>query len=243
MIRNSSRREALRELEKEVSRRAFISKFIKGAGAVAVFDRFGEKLFADEQSKQNDKQAVFLPTPYAVFSAIGNLVIPVDQDPGWATFEPDITQYGLNVMAGQVFLGGNGLAFQGLQSTLSAMNEIPVAINYSPTPFLEMGEPEQARYYTDILTGQFENDGVQDILNFAALFGLVSTKATFFSNFPRHLAQPGAEFQVLPPSPVKTGWDIMRFKGPVGPEEEKQLRDKYFNAEELPGVDLRNPYI
>ena len=35
----------------------------------------------------------------------------------------------------------------------------------------------------------------------------------------------------------------MRFKGPVGPEEEEQLRAKAADAPELPGVDWRNPFI
>jgi hypothetical protein len=232
-------RGALREIEKEVSRRAFLSRFVKGVGAVAALDRFGEKMFGAEPGKKE----VDLLTPVQVYSAIGNIVIPVDEDPGWATFEPEITQYGLTVMAGQVFLGGSTLALQGLLGALTAMNQIPVAIGYAPSQFLQMTLPGQIQFFTDIFTSQFENDGVQDILNLAALIGMVSVKATYFSNFPRHLATPGAEFQVLPPSPIKTGWDIMRFKGPVGPEEEIALRDRFFDAEELPGVDRRNPYI
>ena len=73
---------------------------------------------------------------------------------------------------------------------------------------------------------RFENDGVQEILDFIFILSLVGTKATFFSNFPRHRAIRNAEYQVLPASSIKTGWDIMRWKGPVGPEEERQLREK-----------------
>ena len=46
-----------------------------------------------------------------------------------------------------------------------------------------------------------------------------------------------------PPSPVKTGWDIMGYKGPVGPQEESELRAKFFDTEELPGVDPDDIYI
>lgn len=42
---------------------------------------------------------------------------------------------------------------------------------------------------------------------------------------------------------MKTGWDIIGFKGPVGPDEEKQLRDRYFDVAVLPGMDPNNPYI
>ena len=105
--------------------------------------------------------------------------------------------------------------------------------------------PTSARekYFSDMLTGQFENDGYGDVLTFAYGLALISTKGTFFSNYPNHQAVPGAEFQIRPASDVKTGWDIMRLKGPVGPEEEKALRTKYFDAEELPGIDITNKLI
>ena len=238
MIPLSSMRGALQEVEKEVSRRAFLKKVIKGAAAATALDRFGAKLFGAEIARQADGF-----NPAAVFSAAGNLVIPVDEDPGWATFEPEITQYGMNVTALQLFLGGNRLAFQGFLGTLVAFNEMPPAIGYAPMPFLQMTESAQAKYFADALTGQFENDGVQDLLGVAAFLSLASTKATFFSNFPRHLATPGAEFQILPASRVKTGWDIMGFRGPIGAEEEKALREKYYDIEVLPGIDRRNPYI
>ena len=106
-----------------------------------------------------------------------------------------------------------------------------------------MSATAQETFYSAVLAGQFENDGVQDMLNTPALIALVSTKATFYSNFPRHLAQPGAEFQVLKPSQVKTAWDMMRYKGPVGATEEAALRERYYDVEVLPGVDPRNPYI
>jgi hypothetical protein len=67
----------------------------------------------------------------------------------------------------------------------------------------------------------------------------------FFLNFPRHRAVPNAEFQNLPspPGTPKMGWEIMGFRGPVGPEEEKALRARAANAVEIPGVDWRNPWI
>jgi len=166
----------------------------------------------------------------------------VDEDPGWATFEPGITNFGVNVFVRQILLGGIFPAFLGFLNALAAMNEAPVIASYGPR-FLDMSEDARGRYFGDILTGQFENDGFGDVLGYASGLSLISTKGTFFSNYPRHLAVPGAEFQVRTPSEVRTGWDIMGYKGPVGPEEENQLRAKFFDAEELPGVDPDNIYI
>ncbi len=218
MSTESPIRASLVEMEREVSRRAFFSTLIKGTGIALAFDRFGPKLFGAGA----EKDAAEIRLPYLVYSALGNLVIPVDDDPGWATFEPGITTYGVDVFVRQVLPGGNYLAFLG---------------------FLNMTTAAQNKYFSDMLTGQFENDGVQDILGFASGLTLISTKGVFFSNYPQHLAVPGAEFQVRAPFPVRTGWDIMKLKGPVGPDEEKKLRDKYFDAEELPGVDPTNQYI
>jgi hypothetical protein len=92
--------------------------------------------------------------------------------------------------------------------------------------------------------GNFENDGVGDILSFGGVFMLLGAKQTFFLNFPRHLADYDADFQQVVGMPgPKTGWDIMRFRGPVGPQEEAALRARAANAPELPGVDWRNPLI
>jgi hypothetical protein len=72
---------------------------------------------------------------------------------------------------------------------------------------------------------------------------LLGAKQTFFLNFPRHIPRRNVEFQqVLGMSP-KSGWDIMGFRGPVGPQEEQELRKKSIDAPELPGVDWRNPWI
>jgi len=225
-------RASLAEVEREVSRRAFFSTLVKATGLTLAFDRFGPRLFGQAPPD----------LPYQVYSALGKLVIPIDEDPGWGTFEPGITRYGVDVFVRQVLLGGNFLAFLGFLNSLAAINEVPVLASYGPR-FLNMTTAAQDKYFSDMLTGQFENDGYQDILGFASGLTLISTKGVFFSNYPRHQAIPNAEFQVRPPSPIKTGWDIMKLKGPVGPAEEKALRDRYFEAEEVPGVDPTNKYI
>lgn len=230
-------RQALQEMERELSRRAFLHAALKGAGAVAVLDRFGEGLFAGQPQGDADD-----PTHMAVYRAIGNLVIPVDQDPGWATFEPEISDYGLNVFVRHVLFSNVELAFQGTLGVFNAMNEIPPTIGYGPH-FLDMSTGFQSQFFGDILAGQFENAGVQDVLFIAAFLGLFSVKAVFFSNFPNHLAVPGEEFQVRPSSGVRTGWDIMGYKGPIGPEEEEELRRKFMDIEVLPGIDPSNPYV
>jgi hypothetical protein len=239
-------RTALGELSRTVSRRGFFGKVIRASGLVAAFDQLGPAVFAQKQPPQKTAHAAttpFILLPYQVASAIGRIVIPVDQDPGWATFDPGITQYAVDVFAGQVFLGGNKLVFQGYLGTLSAFNEIPVDIGYSNLTFLEMGPDFQATYFGAALAGLFELDGVQDILNTAALLSLVAVRGTFFSNYPYHIADRNAEFQIIPPHDLKTGWDIMQYPGPIGPSEEQQLRERYFNAEVVPGVDPSNPYI
>ena len=232
------RMDGLLELKKEVSRRGFLVGALRSAGLAAGigFSPAVEKLAAATSRSADAK------LPYDVFAQIGRTVIPVDNDPGWETFEPDITNFGLDVFVGQVFLNGSSLGFGGFKDGLELLNTIPEDIGYG-RKFLEMNEPARLTYFSDILVSRFENDGVQEILDFIFILSLVATKATFFSNFPRHRANRGAEFQVLPASSVKTGWDIMRWKGPVGPEEERQLREKYKDVQELPGVDLTNPYI
>jgi hypothetical protein len=226
-------RSTLEALEQQISRRSFVLGMVKGAGLAAVFDRFGPSLFAQNPDDPR--------LPYSVYSAIGDIIIPVDEDPGWATFEPGITNFGVDVFVRQVLLGGIFPAFLGFLSALNALNEVPVVATYGPR-FLDMSKEARVKYFGDILTGQFENDGYGDVLGYASGLSLISTKATFFSNYPRHLAVPGEEYQVRPPSPVKTGWDIMGYKGPVGPQEENELRAKFFNTEELPGIDPDDIY-
>ena len=231
-------RQCLELLQQELSRRSFIRGAVKAAGIAVFWDRFGEQIFAQGTSSTTD--------PKAVYSAIGNIVIPVDQDPGWASYEPGISDYGLNIFVRQALLGGHDQAeatFQGLLGAIVTFNDIPPLIGYGTARFLDMAESVQATYFGEVLSGQFENQGAQDVLFLAAFVGIFSTRAVFFSNYPNHLAVPGAEFQVKAPGGPKTGWDIMGFRGPVGPEEEKRLRDRFANVEVLPGMDPKNIYI
>ena len=230
-------RSGILEMERELSRRSFFGLIARGLGAAAALDRISPRMQAALRTRRPDTVRAL-----KVYSTIGNLVIPVDDDPGWATFDPGISEYGLNVYVKQIFLANNQIAFDGFLDTLNNVDDVPAILGYD-TRFLLMNPAAQNKYLTDIVTGNYENDGYQDILNLAINASVVSAKTTYFSNYPRHLATPGAEFQVLAPSKVRTGWDLMGLKGPVGPAEEKALRDKYFNAEEVPGIDTRNPWI
>lgn len=238
MMKESLIRKSLIEVENEFSRRSFLRTLVTGAGIVGAYDAFGPKLFADNSS---------LTLPYQVYGALGRLVVPVDQDPGWQTYEPGITQFGVDVFVRNVLLNGNYLAFLGFLNCLTALNNIPVQTTYGPL-FLNMLVGQQSQYFSDILTGQFENDGFGDIVGFAGGLTLISTKGTFFSNYPLHLPLLDAngaiaEFQVRPAHAQATGWDIMQLKGPVGPDEEAALRARYTGIKEIPGVDPSNPYI
>ena len=232
-------RKALPEMERVFSRRAFFLKIAKGAGAVAAYDRFGPKLFGETAA---DDVANFNAS-LKILSAYGQLVIPVDDVPGWATFEPGITMYTLDTYIRQVFSIGNNVAFNGLTQAIVAFNNLPPMINYSPNTFLNMDLTAQGNYLTSVLIGQFENDGVGDILSFGAIFMLLGVKQTFFQNYPHHLATPGADIQVVLGNTPPTGWDIMKFRGPVQLAEENALRARAANAPEYPGVDWRNPFI
>lgn len=225
-------REAMMAAAEHLSRRAFFKRTVKAAGIGLACDKFGPRLFGQTAAD-----------PKAVLSAMGNIVIPVDNDPGFATFEPGISDYALNVMTKQVLLGGNEVLFQGVAGTLSAFNEIPFLVGYGTRRFLEMPDTLQSTFYAQILQGGLENYGVQDILFTAAFVGLFSSKATFFSNYPYHLAKPDSEYQILPANKPKTGYDIMGFRGPVGPDEETSLRAKYKDHKVNPGMDPNNPYI
>jgi hypothetical protein len=241
-------RVALGELDKTLSRRSFFGALVKTTGLVAAFDRFGPQMFGAESDGRartplKPMATGFLPLPYVVGSAIGRLVIPEDQDPGWATYDPGITQYMMDVFVNQVVLGGNALVYQGYQGAMSAFNEIPVDIGYANLTFLDMNTDLQTTYFAAALAGLFEDQGVQDILNVAALLTMFASKGTFFSNYPYHIANRGAEFQIIPPHKLKTGWDIMQYTGAIGPDEEAQLRAKAANVQILPGIDTTNPYI
>jgi hypothetical protein len=230
--------QSIKILQRELSRRSFLKGMAQAAGIGLFWDRFGSRMFAQGLPTTTD--------PTAVFSAIGNLVIPVDQDPGWKTFDPGITDYALNVMVKQVLLGGTDqsqLSFQGVLGTLIAFNEIPPFIGFGTVPFLQMPEGMQAQYFGGVLTGQFASTGANDVIFLASFVGLFTAKAVFFSNYPNHLATPDAEFQVRTPSAVKTGWDIMGFRGPVGPEEENRLRAQRGHIQVVRGMDPNNLYV
>jgi len=147
-------RKAFLEMEKAVSRRAFFRQALKGvaigAGSVAAFDRFGPRLFGQSQS---DLQHYDLGLK--IVSAFGQMVIPVDQDSGWATFEPDITTYTLDVYIRQVFNLGVNLSYYGYLQAVAAFNTLPTQINYGPE-FLNMDVPTRSQYLSDILIGNFE---------------------------------------------------------------------------------------
>jgi hypothetical protein len=226
-------REAMMAAVEHLSRRGFFKRTVKAAGIGLFCDKYGPQVFAQAASID----------PKTIMSAMGNIVIPIDDDPGFATFEPGISDYALNVMTKQVLLGGNEILFQGILGTMVAFNEIPFTIGYATRRFLEMPESLQSSFYGQVLQGAFDNFGVQDILFTAAFVGLFSSKATFFSNYPYHLATPGAEFQILPANKPRTGWDIMGFRGTVGPAEETALRTRYKDHKVNPGMDPNNPYI
>jgi len=224
-------RESLVEMERVLSRRAFFMNVAKGVGVAAAYDKFGPELFA---------QSSF--TPFDVVSAFGRMVIPVDQDPGWQTFDPGITDYALNTFLLQVYSGGNQVAFSGLLAAITAFNTLPQTVGYGPT-FLRMSPEAQGTYFENVLTGTFENNGVQDILLFSGVFMLLAVKQVFYLNYPNHLPIPDSEFQIFPAGGPKTGQQQMQYAGPVGPAEEAKLRAKFYDAVEVAGVDFRNPYI
>jgi hypothetical protein len=224
-------REELIEMERVFSRRSFFFNVAKGVGVAAAYDKFGPSLFA---------QTSF--TPDDVVSSFGNVIIPVDQDPGWKTFDPGITNYTLRTYLLQVYSNGNQVAFSGLLAAITAFNTLPVTIGYGPT-FLNMTVEAQGTYFANILTGIFENNGVQDILLFAGVYMMLAIKQVFYLNYPNHLPTPGAEFQVVPTTGIRTGWLQMQFAGPVQAAEETALRARNINNVEVVGIDLRNPYI
>ncbi|MBM3740040.1 MAG: hypothetical protein FJW39_30150 [Acidobacteria bacterium] len=187
-------------------------------------------------------RAAIRASAFSVMSAMGDIVIPVDEDPGYATFDPGITEYALDGFVQHFILAGNTVAYETLQGALDLMNEAPPLLDYGPR-FLQMSAGLRQQYFTDCLTGAFENDGWGDILGLGAFLGLFAPKAVFFSNYPRHLARPGQDIQVLPASAIKTGWDINRFRGPIQAREEQELRDQYLGIEVLPGIERDNPYI
>jgi hypothetical protein len=230
-------RQGLLEMEREFSRRSFFGLLAKGLVVGAALDKLTPPVQAAIRTRRPDTSHAL-----QVYKAIGNLTIPTDQDPGWASFDPGISLYGLNTYVYQIFLANNNIAFDAYQDCLIYMDTTPVTLGYN-TNFLNMGLDQQSQYLTDILAGNYDGDGWQDILSLAVNASVVSAKTTFYSNYPNHLADYSAEFQVIAPAPARTGWLQMGLKGPVGPVEEAALRSKYFDSEEVMGVDTRNPYI
>lgn len=230
-------RQGLVEMEREFSRRSFFGLLGKGLVVAAACDKLGPRLDAALRTRRPD-------TAHAlkVYSAIGNLTIPVDQDPGWSTFDPGISNYGFHTFVYQIFLANNDIAFDAFQDCLIFMDSVPTSVGLN-TNFLDMGFPQQNQYLTDILAGNYNTEGWQDILNLAVNASVVSAKTTFYSNYPNHLAKPGAEFQDLPAPAVRTGFYQMGLKGPVGATEEAALRTRFSGVQEVAGVDTRNPYI
>jgi len=229
-------RKGLLEMEREFSRRGFFGLLAKGLVVGAALEKIPAPLEAALRTRRPD-------TAHAlqVYTAIARLTVPTDQDPGWATFDPAISLYGFNTFVYQIFLANNNIAFDAFQDCLIYMDGVPATLGYNTT-FLAMGIDQQNQFLTDILAGNYENDGWQDILNLAVNASVVSAKTTFYSNFPNHLAKYGAEYQSFPSSPA-TGFVQMGLKGPVGAAEETALRAQFFDSEEIPGVDLSNPYI
>ena len=226
----------LLEMERQFSRRGFFGLLAKGLTMATAIETLGPRLKAAIRTKRPD-------TAHAlqVYSAIGNRTIPIDQDPGWATYDPAISKYGFNTYVYQIFLANNNIAFDAYQDTLIFLDAVPAVLGGNAN-FLAMGPVEQDQYITDILSGNYDADGWQDILNLALNASIVSAKTTFYSNFPNHLAVAGSEFQSFPTN-VRTGFVQMGLKGPVGPVEEAALRAKFSGIQELPGVDTSNPYI
>ncbi len=237
-----SPREALVEMERVLTRRALFGKLAKGVGAAAAWDVFGGKIFGQTVDPALIKQAQLYPQCLPIVNAFGEMVIPVDDVPGWATFEPGITTYTLDVYIRQVFNLGNNLSFNGYLTAVLGFNNLPPTVGYGPT-FLNMGLTTRGQYLIDILEGNFENDGTQDIMAFAAIFMLLGTKMVFFQNYPHHLANPTAEFQQVLGNTPPTAFDFMGYRGPVGQAEEAVLRAKAATAITLPGIDPNDPYM
>jgi hypothetical protein len=237
----TEQRDAFLAMGQALSRRSFFGRVFKGAavgaGCVAALDQFGPRLFGQAQTAAQQ-----FNTALQIVSAFGQMVIPVDQDSGWATFEPDITTFTLDTYIRQVFNLGADLPFNGFVQAVNAFNAIPPQINYGQQ-FLSMDLSARGQYLTDVLIGNFENNGVQDIVSFAAVFMLLGVKMVFFQNYPHHLANPNSEYQNVLGNTPNTAWDMMGYRGPVLAAEEATLRARAANAPELPGVDWRNPFI
>jgi hypothetical protein len=224
---------SVRALHRQLfSRRAFLQRTWSLGGLLASAAFFEGKIQAASSAE----------IPYLVMGVIGDLVIPVDEDPGYNTFEPGISQYAVDAFMKHVVLAGDQSGFDALLGAMHTMNEAPPILDFAPK-FLDMPPAQQAEFFKNCITGQYENDGYGDVLGLTSFIGLFAAKAVFFSNYPRHLATPGADIQVIPPSSVKTGFDIMGFGGPISAAEEASLRAKYFDVEVEVGIDRSNKLL
>ncbi|MEZ5400217.1 MAG: hypothetical protein R2729_11155 [Bryobacteraceae bacterium] len=237
MIASSIAPDAVRELDETLSRRLFFKRTWTAAGLAAGFGLFQSRGRAAARSRAVSKEIAL-----AVMGAMGDIVIPVDQDPGYASFEPGISQYALDGFLLHFVLAGNQRGFDTVLGALEIMNDAPEEMDYGPK-FLAMTSAAREQYYTDCLTGGFENDGYGDVLGLASFLGLFLPKAVFFSNYPNHIARPGSDIQVFPASAIKTGFDISGFRGPIQADEEQRLRDRFLGIEVLPGIDRTNPFL
>jgi hypothetical protein len=237
-----SPREALLEMERVLTRRALFGKLAKGAGVAAAWDLLGHRIFGQTVNPALITQAKLYPQVLPVVSAFGEMVVPVDDVPGWATFEPGINTYTLDVYIRQVFNLGNNLSFNGYLTAALGFNNLPPTVSYGPT-FLEMNLATRGQYLIDVLEGNFENSGTQDIMAFGAIYMLLGIKMVFFSNYPHQLANPTAEFQQILGNNPPTAFDFMGYRGPVGQAEELALRAAAASAVTLSGIDPDDPYI
>ena len=219
-------RDELLNLDRALSRRAFFKRSWTAAGLVASAVAFTGKIEAETN----------VEIAYRVMGVMGDIVIPEDQDPGFRTFEPGISRYCLDGFVKHVVLAGDEAGYALIVKALNTMNQATTILESAP-PFIEMTADAQEDFFTKSFTGVYESQGYGHVLGLTSFLGLFSAKAVFFSNYPRHLATPGLDVQVIPPSSIKTGFDIMGFKGPISPREEAELRAKYYNIEFTPGVD------
>jgi hypothetical protein len=230
-------RESFLDLHAHLSRRGVFRRTVQAAGIALFWDKFGGEAMAQSA-------ATTATDPIAVLSAMGNVIIPIDSDPGWASWDPGISQYAFNSFVPQVLLGGNPLLNPSIASAFQMFNTLPNTLGYSVNPFLSMNLAAQTQYYGDVLEGGFTNYGTQEVMFVAAFVALFACKAVFYSNYPNHLAIPGQEFQSpAPATKIPTAWTTIGFKGPVSQVEEAALRAKYAGAVLVPGMDPTNNYI
>jgi hypothetical protein len=231
-------RESMLELHSHMSRRGLFKRTVQAAGIALFWDKFVS------QASAQTSAATTATDPIAVLSAMGNVIVPIDQDPGWASWDPAITKYAWNSFVPQVLLGGNAILQPSVTLAVQYFNTLPQTVGYSIYPFLSMNLAAQTQYYGDVLEGGFQDYGTQDVMFVAAFIGLFACKGVFYSNYPNHLAVPGAEFQApFPATPIPTAWTSIGYKGPVSQAEEATLRAKSAGVTVIPGVDPNNPYL